>query len=105
MPYFKLSSNVNLDEKMKSSLVKDLSELLAKKTGGDSYSFIFRQITEDESMVITGDEPMAEIECEIPGEGNISFTEMKTFSRSIGDFLCNRLNIADERVYFDFSRC
>lgn len=102
MPYLKLYTNVEIDNPNKSSLLNELSELVANETGKPE-SYVMIGIDGGQTMLFAGkSDPLAYLECKSIG---LSSNQSQKLSASLCQLVSNRLNIAKARIYIEFSNC
>jgi phenylpyruvate tautomerase PptA (4-oxalocrotonate tautomerase family) len=104
MPYLKLNTNVVVADEAKPELLSDLSQLLVKETGKpERYVMIELNSNQAMAMLFAGsDQPLAYLECKSIG---LSRAQAQALSASLCAVLKQRLNIAADRVYIEFSNC
>ncbi len=102
MPLIKLRTNVSIGEDKTSSLMNELSQLLARETGKPE-SYVMIEVKGDRNMLFGGTtEPLAYVECKSIG---LSAGQATSLSPAICQVLNTQLNISTDRVYIEFSHC
>lgn len=100
MPYLKLSTNAKISNE--SELLKALSEHIAKETGKPE-RYVMVELSENNAMLFSGtSDPLAYVECKSIG---LSSTQIKSLAASLSRLLNDKLKIAPERIYIEFSAC
>ncbi len=98
MPYIKLNTNVEIEDKP--SVLRKLSQIAVKETGKPE-SYVMIEITDNSSMLFAGkDTPLAFLECKSIG---LSERQAKALSASLCELLNTELHISSDRIYIEFS--
>jgi phenylpyruvate tautomerase len=102
MPYLKLSSNVRIEAEQNTLLIRELSAIVARETRKPE-RFVMITIEHQAYMLFAGDaQPLAYLECKSIGLGE---QQAQHLSAALCALLHERLGIAAERVYIEFSNC
>lgn len=102
MPYLKLSTNVQITPAQSTTLLTELSQLLAKETGKPE-RYVMVEATGGKAMLFGGSaEPLAYLECKSIG---LSPGQAKALAASIPRLLAEKLSLPADRVYIEFSNC
>ncbi|SCN46665.1 phenylpyruvate tautomerase MIF-related protein [methanotrophic endosymbiont of Bathymodiolus puteoserpentis (Logatchev)] len=102
MPFMKLRTNLVIDSAKASSLMSEMSKLLANETAKPE-RYVMIDVKGDRNMMFGGSsEPLAYIECKSIG---LSTAQAKSLSKSISELLGAQLQLGAERIYIEFSNC
>lgn len=102
MPYLKLSTNVKVDPEQSAQLLADFSRLLAQETGKPE-RYVMVELAGGKAMLFAGSaDPLAYVECKSIG---LSKAQASSLSAAIAGLLRQRLSLAQDRVYIEFSNC
>lgn len=102
MPFIKLRTNVTIDSDRTSSLMSELSRLLASETSKPE-RYVMIDLKGDRNMMFGGStDPLAYIECKSIG---LSTAQAKSLSKSISQLLGAQLQLSADRIYIEFSNC
>lgn len=102
MPYLKLNTNVVIEAEQSSQLLAEFSRLLAKETGKPE-RYVMVELTGGNAMLFAGSaDPLAYVECKSIG---LSKAQASSLSAAIASLLHQRLSLAQDRVYIEFSSC
>jgi phenylpyruvate tautomerase len=100
MPFLKLATNIKLSEEQTPLLLGELSRLVARETGKPE-SYVMIEIEGGRSMLFGGsDTPLAYLECKSIG---LSPVQAKALSASLPQLLEEKLELARDRIYIEFS--
>lgn len=100
MPFLKLNTNINLTDEQTPQLLSELSKLIVKETGKPE-SYVMIEISGGRSMLFGGsDAPLAYLECKSIG---LSPAQAKSIAASAPQLLEDKLKIARNRIYIEFS--
>ena len=100
MPYLKLRTNVKIGSDQSPTVMKQLSNLVAQKTGKPE-SYVMIDLDSDRTMLFGGNsEPLAYLECKSLG---LSSAQVKELSPAICHYLNTELAISAGRIYIEFS--
>ena len=98
MPYIKLNTNVEVNDKPK--MLRQLSQVAAKETSKPE-SYVMIELADNVSMLFAGsDSPLAFLECKSIG---LSEKQAKSLSATISELLNTELKIPANRIYIEFS--
>ncbi len=102
MPFLKLNTNITLTAEQTPRLSQELSQLLSKETGKPE-RYVMIELVGGCSMLFAGNaEPLAYMECKSIG---LSAKQAGSLSSAITQCVHERLMIAPDRVYIEFSHC
>ena len=102
MPFLNLSTNVEVSKEQTSSLLHELSKLVASETGKPE-RYVMIDINGGRPMLFAGtSEPLAYLECKSIG---LSSSQSKSLSASLCHLMESRLGVAKDRIYIEFSNC
>jgi len=102
MPFMKLRTNLAIDDAKASSLMTELSKLLANETAKPE-RYVMIDVKGDRNMIFGGStEPLAFLECKSIG---LSVAQAKSLSKSISELLGTQLQLSADRIYIEFSNC
>lgn len=102
MPYLKLNTNLSIAEEQSSSLLPELSQLMAKETGKPE-RYVMVELATGKPMLFGGsDQSLAYLECKSIG---LSGAQVRSLSASLSRLLQEKLAIPQDRIYIEFSNC
>jgi phenylpyruvate tautomerase PptA (4-oxalocrotonate tautomerase family) len=102
MPYLKMNTNVVIEAEQSSQLLVEFSRLLAKETGKPE-RYVMVELSGGKAMLFASSaDPLAYVECKSIG---LSKAQASSLSAGITNLLHQRLSLAQDRVYIEFSNC
>lgn len=102
MPYLKLNTNVAVADAKQTSLMAEMSRLLAAETGKPE-RYVMIELAGGKPMLFGGnDQALAYLECKSIG---LTEAQARSLSSSLSRLLEKELAISQDRIYIEFSNC
>jgi len=102
MPFLKLITNTELEPNQKTTLLAEISKLMATHTGKPE-RYVMVQFLDKQTMLFAGTaEPLAYLECKSIG---LHDAQVNTLAKALNTHISSVLTIAGERIYIEFSNC
>lgn len=102
MPYLKMTTNAIVSEEQSERLMAEISQTMARETGKPE-RYVMVDVTSSRIMMFAGNtEPAAYLECKSIG---LSGAQTQALAKALPQLLNERLHIAGDRVYIEFSNC
>jgi len=99
MPYFRVETNLKLDQEKKTSLLSQASRKLSHELGKPE-RYVMVQLVSEAMLMFDGTlEPAAYVELKSIG---LPETQTQPLAQSICSFLQQELDISPDRVYIEF---
>jgi phenylpyruvate tautomerase len=103
MPYLKVSTNLEINPQQTQTLLRDLSQHVAKQTGKPE-NYVMVELCLGQNMIFAGSsEALAYLECKSIG---LNSPQIKALASGLSQLLTAALpTLKAERIYIEFSNC